>query len=91
MAVIVTETIPEIQLGTVLTDGSTSSTYKDLHSFDNTIYRRLSMRSSMSVLTYPTQANNEFDLFVQKAVAHELGEVDAGFINANNYLGSLGV
>lgn len=75
----------------VCTDGSSSSPYEEILSFDKTIYRMFSRQDDMKTLGYPARVRSEFDLFIQYAEAKTLGTVDTNFDILDAYLGSIGV
>lgn len=92
---LITETTPVYILHTqnrICTDGSTSSGYEDIHSFDKTIYRLLSMQSDMKTVQLPTVIKDEWDRFLDTATKKTAGNAyDINFEHMNEYLGSLGV
>lgn len=90
---LITETITtHVPVGRVCTDGSSSSTFEDVGSFDRTIYRVFSMQDDMKILNEPVRTRNEFDLFVTYAVGKTNGTLsDTNFDSLNDYLGTIGV
>lgn len=76
----------------VCTEGISSSGYGDVHSFDKTVYRMLSMQSDMQTIQLPTVLKDEWDRFLDTATKKTAGTAyDANFEYMNEYLGSLGV
>lgn len=80
-----------IPLQRVCTDGSSSSSFEDIGSFDKTIYRLLSMQDDMKTLQIPVRIKNEFELFLQYAEAKTLGAIDPWFDSLDAFLGQIGI
>lgn len=80
-----------IPLQRVCTDGSSSSTFEHVGSFDTTIYRIFSMQDDMKTLQMPVRVKNEFELFLQYAEAKTLGAIDPWFDSLDTFLGQIGI
>jgi len=76
----------------VCTEGSCSSGYENVKSFDKTIYRILSMESDMKTLKVPTTLNSEWERFLDTAIKKASSQpYDINFDNMDTYLGTIGV
>lgn len=89
---VVVKTYTPVTVARVCTDGSTSSGIEDSKSFDKTLYRVFSMQDDMKTLQEPVRTRNEFELFLQYAIAKTDGQpYDSRFNQLDEYLGSIGV
>ena len=75
----------------VCTDGSSSSPWEELGSFDKSIYNLFSKQDDMKSIQYPSRVKSEFDLYMQYAQAKTIGSIDVSFNSFDEYLGSIGV
>lgn len=76
----------------VCTDGSSSSSWEDILSFDKSIYRVFSMQDDMKTLHIPPRIKTEFDRFLDESIkkTNNVG-YNTAFDSLNEYLGTIGV
>lgn len=75
-----------------LTRNSSSDLYSDIDSFDDSIYRILSMQDDMKTVSIQGKVSNEFELFLSYGEQLTAGhEMSPEFVAFDSYLGSLGV